>query len=399
MNIAVVTPAWPQVSSPNGIVTYYSNLVPALRALGHNVYIITFKSYENSSEVQLIDYGLSLLERFWCKFKQKIEPGYKQYYVGSRGIKHALKTICDKNSIDIVQMEESFGWHFHVQKHFSFPIVLRLNGPYFLNTFEKTHSLQTRKRLARERQGFKAADYVTAPSASALTLTREKYNCDWRHAEVRPNSMNAFELGERWSWDSIVENQILFVGRFDKHKGADILLHAFFKILQRYSDAKLIFVGPDNGLDEDGEKLSLKSFMEKHGYDSDTSREAVLFLGHQDRKTIEKYRRTSHITVVTSRYETFGNVGLEALASGSPVICSSVGGFEEVVQHGKSGLLFENENIEDLTAKIDSLLGSKELAIKLSNGAIERTREGYYPPDSAQALIDFFEKVLSLHNS
>jgi glycosyltransferase involved in cell wall biosynthesis len=147
MNILIVTPSWPQLENPNGIVTYYTNLIPALIALGHTVQIVTFDSTDESDNVHVINYQLSFIEKLWSKAKNFFEPGYDQYFLGSRLISDAISKVHIKTPVDIVQMEDSFGWHYYVQQQFSFPVVMRLHGPYFLNSFEAAVSVKTKNRL------------------------------------------------------------------------------------------------------------------------------------------------------------------------------------------------------------------------------------------------------------
>jgi len=399
MNIVVVTPSWPQHANPNGIATYYTNLIPALLKLGHNVHIITILSADKSENVHVRDYKLSFFEKIWCKFKEFIDPGYRQYFIGVKSICDKLEIINAKTPIDIVQMEDSFGWHYKVQQQFTFPVVMRLHGPYFLNSFEESVSQVTKNRIQREKRAFLAANYVTSPSKNVLDITKEKYQCSWLMSDVIANSMNTFTTDDRWQWSSVVKDQILFVGRFDNHKGADVLLHAFFRVRKAMPKANLVFIGPDKGLEEDNERINVKQFLKKYGYSlGEGGDQCVKFLGQQDKSTIDSLRRTSHITIVASRYETFGNVALEAIACGSPLVCSDSGALPEIIEYNKSGLLFENENYDDLAAKVILLLESPELVKKISNGGLKRVESVYSPYNSGKAIINFFEEVIALHH-
>lgn len=398
MNIVVVTPSWPQFANPNGIATYYANLVPALIKLGHSVHIVTFKSSEKSENIHVIDHELSLFDRLICKVKSCFDPAYRHYIFGVKGISQVLRDIDRKAPIDVVQMEDSFGWHYEVQKKFSFPVVVRLHGPYFLNDFSEVRSVGVKKRIQREGRAFQAARYITSPSKSVLDITRNKYGGEWMLSEVVVNSMNVFRKECRWQLPHVVKNQILFVGRFDDHKGGDILLHAFFKVRLIVPDVQLVFVGPDKGLNNNGGKITVDQFLKEHGYDEKVAKRAIQFLGLQDKKTINAHRQTSHVTVVASRYETFGNVALEAMACGSPLVCSDSGALPEVVQDGETGLLFKSEDCDDLAAKIIRLLSSSELAEKLSKHGVERVSNIYSPHDTGVSLVDFFKKVVALHD-
>lgn len=395
MNIVVVTPSWPQVANPNGIVTYYTNLVPALREQGHTVHVVTFEVYKEDSHTHLIDYKLSFVEKALCKLREYVDPGYWQYYYGSRSICHKIQEIHEASSVDVVQMEDSFGWHYFVQKKLPIPVVNRLHGPYFLNSFETIKSRQTHRRITREARAFLAAKYITSPSVNILKSTEKKYGKFWCESKALPNSMNIFQYDDRWEFASITKWQILFVGRFDNHKGGDVILHAFFKVKKKLPDATLVFIGPDKGLEAGGEIVTVKKFMNLHGYEAEIDR-SVFFKGKQDKKTINSYRKSSHLTVVSSRYETFGNVALEAIACGSPLVCSDAGALPEIIQHKKSGVLFENENVDDLAEKMEAVLYSDELANTLSDGGLERAESVFSPASAAAAMVDFFNRIVQV---
>ncbi len=398
MNIVVVTPSWPQRKDPNGIVTYYTNLIPALIALGHQVHIVTFHSSDTSDNVHVIDYSLSVAEKLWYRFKNYLSSGYDQYFLGSRGIARTISKIHEKHPVDIVQMEDSFGWHYYVQQQFSFPIIMRLHGPYFLNSFEKALSSKTQYRIKLEERAFLAARFITSPSKNVLDLTQEKYGAHWLASKAIANSMAVFDEAHRWHYASIKEKQLLFVGRFDNHKGGDVMLHAFFEARKALPGLELVFIGPDRGFEGEGERLSIEQFLAKYGYDRDEEGMASLsFLGRQDKQTINGFRASAHLTVVSSRYETFGNVALEALACGSPLVCSNSGALPEIVLDEETGLLFDSEDSNQLAQQIQRLINSEELAQTLSHGALARAKATYSPEASAAETIAFFEKVMGLY--
>jgi len=66
--------------------------------------------------------------------------------------------------------------------------------------------------------------------------------------------------------------------------------------------------------------------------------------------------KESDIIVQPSRFESFGYVLLEAMSVGTPIICSNVGGMTEIIKHNHNGLLFNNEDVDDLVRQIEYML-------------------------------------------
>ena len=394
MNIVIMTPCWPQTGLPNGIATYYASIVPALRNLGHNVFIMAANGDFSDERVYELTYQPSLTTKIKTKILERFSPGHLIYYFGAQSIIHTLKKISLEHKIDVVQIEDSFGWHYLVQKTFKFPVVMRLHGPHFLNNFESTPSKISKNRLKREERAFLAANFVTSPSQNVLSLTKEKYKNNWKKERVVPNITNIIDEEHRWKLKNIKRYQLLFVGRFDNHKGADILVDSLEKVYSYFPQVKLIFIGPDRGVTKNGIKYNLPDYLEQFHHHW-PAKDIILSLGPQDKKTIANYRRESHVTIVPSRYETFGNVALEALSYGCPLVSTDAGALPEIVIDQESGLLFESCNPSSLSEKINTLLGNDTLCERLSAQAHQRVIDHFSSKKIASNLINFFA---NLHN-
>jgi len=91
-----------------------------------------------------------------------------------------------------------------------------------------------------------------------------------------------------------------------------------------------------------------------------TKRQRVIFCGPQ--KEIHKYYAAADVFVFPALYEPFGNVHLEALASGLPVITTRQSGAAEIIEDGKQGFVIENpEDINDIAEKITLLMDRNQL--------------------------------------
>ena len=122
----------------------------------------------------------------------------------------------------------------------------------------------------------------------------------------------------------------LFVGRLASNKGLDELVQAFARLRARVPDAELVLVGEDGGMRPALERLVATLGLAAH----------VHFTGFiADEQMLASGFSEARVFVLPSEYEAFGLVLLEALAQGTPVIASRVGGIPEFVEDGKAGRL------------------------------------------------------------
>ncbi len=341
-----------------------------------------------------VDAGTDLSDKVFSMAGELLSPGYRIYRLGARGIVNEIVHILDKHSIDIIEMEESFGWHYHVQKQINVPIVMRLHGPHYVNGL-MTGNPPTRLdklRIKREKRAFLAAKYVSAPSEWVLNSVQQTTQANWPICRTIANPAPEVDESACWKFEHMISGQILFVGRFDRHKGGDIVLKAVAELFRTRPELSLVFAGPDHGVFEAGKQYTLPTYAAK--LFSESQMKQVRYLGPVDKPTIDRLRAESHITVIASRKENFPYTALEALAFGTAVVASRVGGITEIFEERQSGLYFEPENEVDLSDKIMELLDHPELLFELSDGAKKRARDRFSKHRLAIDTIDFYESVL-----
>jgi glycosyltransferase involved in cell wall biosynthesis len=156
------------------------------------------------------------------------------------------------------------------------------------------------------------------------------------------------------------------LGRVHKIKGVDILVKAFANVVDKVNDVKLVVVGPDEGFLSELQALVKSLKIESK----------VVILGPlYGRDKLEAYV-DSEACVLPSRYEAFPMTVLEACVCSKPVIVSRVGGIEDLVVNGETGLVFEPENIGQLASNIIHILTKADKAeeMGLSGRAFVKNR-------------------------
>ena len=169
-------------------------------------------------------------------------------------------------------------------------------------------------------------------------------------------------LRERWS---IEGPMVLFVGRLEKNKGIETLLRAFHSIVPDVPDAKLVIVGGGP------EEYRLHDLQRKLNLNN------VFFLGRLPRGEMPHIYPGCDLFVLPSLYEPFGNVVLEAMASGLPVIGSKIGGMADMIIHGLTGYHIKPGDLKQLASFMRQLLLDKELSAEMSVAARQRALQTF----------------------
>lgn len=185
---------------------------------------------------------------------------------------------------------------------------------------------------------------------------------------------------------------ILFVGRIEPLKGIDTLLRAMSILQERHPEAIretcLAIVGGDPWQDDlDTEMARLQQLRRELGI-----RNIVTFLGAKDQDILPYYYAAAEMVIMPSHYESFGMVALEAMAMGTPVIASEVGGLAHLVQPGVNGFHVPSRDPEALAARILELLTDKELRQQLGRQA--RTYAKQYSWETIGVrMLDIYQEV------
>lgn len=186
--------------------------------------------------------------------------------------------------------------------------------------------------------------------------------------------------------------RIAIVGRLAGWKGQHIFLDAAAKLVEAGIDAKFLLAGTAM-FGEDDYVAELHSQVDRLGLQG-----KVEFLGHVD--PIDAFLPTVSILVHASTSpEPFGQVVIEGMAAGIPVVATDGGGVKETVVHGETGLLVPMGNAQALADALRMLIDRPELRAKLSTKGRQRVLRHFTASITARKVERVYREVLTLAHS
>lgn len=187
---------------------------------------------------------------------------------------------------------------------------------------------------------------------------------------------------------------MIFVGSVKERKGADILVEAFIQAGLQYPNLYLLIVGPNQT--NDNPSLD-KKFIDNLYFrlKENNLLERVLFSGFvKNRMDMACLYRASDMFVFPSRNEGLGNVVLEAMACGLPIVVSRLPVLEGVIQHEHNGLLVPIGDSQAVQDSILTLINTPTLARKLGESAKNLIHQEYTFQKWQTNLISFYKSLL-----
>jgi D-inositol-3-phosphate glycosyltransferase len=243
---------------------------------------------------------------------------------------------------------------------------------------------ESAQRIAGERQIMRDVDAIVAANA------RERAEIGWWYGLREPKihtippgiDLDRFSPRDRDAARATLglgpAPTLLFVGRIDPVKGLPFLLDGLAALRGRWAGPvapSLLLVGGELRHGPAGDELGPDLAGVRQAAEARGVADAVVFRGAQPHGALPDYYAAADLTVVPSRYESFGLVAVEAMACGRPVVASRVGGLAYTVEDGENGFLVPYGDAEALAAALDRALGDEALRARLGAGALATARD------------------------
>ncbi|MBW9221332.1 glycosyltransferase family 4 protein [Methanothermococcus sp. SCGC AD-155-M21] len=386
MKIAMITWEYPPIMV-GGLSVHCKGLAEALVKIGHDVDIITvgyeLPEYENINGVNI----------------HRVRPiKHGHFLTWTLLMENALEKKLGLLGIDNYDVIHCHDW---MTYSVGSNIKHLLNKPYI----QSIHSTEMGRCGGIHSEDSKVINdlewWSTYESHALITVsnsTKEEicsiFNVPWDKVNVIYNGINPEEFDipmddqEKNNFKLSIgiqphEKMILFVGRLVYQKGVEYLIRAVPDIIKNHPNSKVVIAGSGD----------MRGYLEDLAFQLGC-RDKIIFLGFISGQMLKKLYKSSDLTVIPSIYEPFGIVALEAMASGSPVIASAVGGLKEIIHHEYNGVTVYPNNPDSIAWGVNRVLSDERFREWIVNNAKKDVYNKYSWEAVAHNTIDVYSKVI-----
>ena len=260
-------------------------------------------------------------------------------------------------------------------------------------------------RVDGEMAVMRAADRIIAATEAELLQLEQLYGISGQKVSIVPPGVDTHHFypipadeAKEAIGISPRDRMALFVGRIEPLKGVDTLIRAMAIVKETCErfvcPHYLVIIGGDpEGHPErdEGEMGRLQVLAQSLGLD-----EIVLFLGRRGQQTLPYYYSAAEVVVMPSHYESFGMVALEAMACGTPVIASRVGGLAYLVKDGETGYSVPAQDPEALAEKLRAFFVDPDLRNKMGRKAVAYAQDFRWEKITAQ-IAEIYRQMVALN--
>jgi D-inositol-3-phosphate glycosyltransferase len=254
-------------------------------------------------------------------------------------------------------------------------------------------------RLQGEKKVLRHVDKVVAATPAEYAQLQWLYHADMERVVVIPPGVDISRFypipaDEAKEFIGIppCNRMLLFVGRIEPLKGLDTLIEVI-AIMREDNDFVdqpfcLLVIGGDPSVSDSAEMDRLQELRQKCKVE-----DLVTFIGKRCQDTLPYYYSAARAVVVPSHYESFGMVALEAMACGTPVVASHVGGLAFLIKDGETGFTVPVNDPRVMVERLSALIQDDDLHHRISHQAAEFARQFSWEL-IATRILDLYNKCL-----
>ncbi len=387
MNICLVSREYPTDDHSGGIGTYTEKTARGLAQLGQTVSVITETAGAASTRMEE---GV-LVVRLAPPTGGRLRTIRRAYAVAQ-----AIKRL--PHPPDLIQASEyrAEAIFLAAQLRRRARLVTRLATPTFMVQGLNRGSGAGRVRSGAyydplERWQTRRSDGIIAITNALAEVVCNRWAIPRERVRTIPNSV---DFDKRFGAQPaslpealIGRDYLLYFGRLEERKGVHILAEALPRVLERYPQLHAAFAG-ENVLTYRGETLQacVERYNARFG-------DRLHFFPRLPHRQLYPLVKGALVAVLPSLWEGLGNVSLEALDAGTPVIATLGCGFGEVVEDGKSGVLVEPGNVAALQGALLAVLSDRDRVAQMRGAARDRA-EHFHPDRILHHLLAYYRSLM-----
>ncbi|MDZ8183654.1 MAG: glycosyltransferase family 4 protein [Nostoc sp. ChiSLP02] len=371
-----------------GIARHVAELYPELVKLGHEVHLITVE-FGQASMYEVVE-GVKI---------HRVPVGYSHdffHWIANLNESmghHGGKLILEEGPFDLIHAHDWLvGDAAIALKHnFKIPLIATIHATEY-GRYNGIHTDTQRYINGKETllaynawRIIVCSNYMRGEVERALHSPWDKIDVIYNgiRAEKKRHHEDFHALDFRRQFASDDEKIVYYLGRMTYEKGVPILLNAAPKILwEMGGKVKFAIVGGGN-----------TDHLKRQAWDLGIWHKCY-FTGFLSDDYLDKFQTVADCAVFPSLYEPFGIVALESFASRVPVVVSDTGGFPEVVQHTKTGIVTWVNNADSLAWGILEVLRNPDYRQWLVDNAYEDLERRFSWPKLAKQTEDVYRRVV-----
>ena len=380
MKIGLITSEYPhpKVTHAAGIATSIKNLAITLVKRGVEVTVFIYHQNENTVFIEDgIEIHLIAKKTFkwftWYRYRMLI-----QNYVNK---------VVKAKSINILEAPDWTG--ITALMRFTVPLVIRFHGSdaYFCKLDGRKQKF---KNFIFERKALKMATAYIAPTTYAGQETQKIFKLDKSKIKTIHYGLQ-LEHFVNETPTVFNRNTILYIGTIIRKKGVLELAEIFNKVVAEHPDAKLILIGGDAPDIKTG-NASTYALMENL-FTEDAKKQAT-YLGKIPYSEVKEHIKNAHVCTFPSFAETLGMVTIESMALQKPVVNTSIGWAQELIDDAVNGYLVHPTKIEDYATRILNLLKDEALCLQIGKAARQKVEKTFDIEINADQNIAYYNTII-----
>ncbi|WP_282121842.1 glycosyltransferase family 4 protein [Algibacter mikhailovii] len=381
MRLGYITSEYPhsKVKHAAGIGTSVKNLCVALARKGNDVTVFV---YHQDQDAVFVDEGVTIHALKTKRFQ------FATWYYYRKHIQKYVNKVVKDHGIQLLEAPDWTG--ITAFMNFNIPIVIRFHGSdaYFCKLDQRKQNF---KNFVFEKLALKSAKAYIAPTTYAGQETAKIFGLDRSNIKTIHNGLELSNF-ENEKPNFFDRYSILYIGTIIRKKGVFELAHIFNQVILNNPEARLTLIGSDARDIKTGSastfELVKKEFTTK-------ALSQVDFLGKIDYSEVKKHIKNAHVCVFPSFAETLGMVTIESMALQKPVVNTSIGWAQELIDDGINGFLVHPSEISKYAEKISCILSDDALRLNLGLEARKKVEKNFDINIIVDTNINFYQTLVN----